>query len=437
LEGGKPEERAMGKSTKKDVTAKGVSKLASPLGLVRPSSLGEMIHVAVRQAIELAVESELEAALGAPRYERSEDRRGYRNGTRERTFSGPTGPAELTLPRGKLFDQEGARPREWSSKLVPRYERRMPELNEALVAAYLSGGNTRQIKGALRPLLKNAPLSRSVVSRVVGSIKTDLETWRQQSLAALNVPYLYLDAIALRIRMGGKVTSLPVLAAVGVLANGDKRLLSLEACGSESFDAWKGFLDQMVGRGLRAPLLCIVDGNAGLSKAIGLVFRNAQVQRCAVHKLRNIQRKVPKHAHDEVRSDFHRIVYAKSGEAARAAYKAFEGKWAKTCAGAVASLREGGEELLTFFSFPKAQWKTLRTTNVIERLNEEFRRRVKTQCSFPGESSATALLFALVASGRIKLRKLDGWTKLADVISISRQATHSKSTGRTAKTVAA
>jgi len=423
----------MGKTTKKDSTAKGVSSLASPLSLVRPSSLGEMIHVAVREAIELAVEAELEAAVGAPRYERSEERRGYRNGTRERTFSGPTGPAELTLPRGKLFDETGGRPREWSSKLVPRYERRMPELNEAVLATYLAGGNTRQLKGALRPLLKDAPLSRSVVSRVVGSIKTDLETWRQQSLADLNVPYLYLDAIALRVRTAGKVTSLPLLAAVGVLANGEKRLLSLEACGSESYEAWKGFLDQMVARGLKCPLLCIVDGNAGLSKAIGVVFHEARVQRCAVHKLRNIQRKAPKHAHDEIRADFHRIVYAKSGEAARAAYRAFETKWGKRCAGAVASLREGGEELLTFFDFPKAQWKTLRTTNVIERLNEEFRRRVKTQCSFPDEASATALLFALVASGRIKLRKLDGWTKLADVISLSKRSARSQSALRADK----
>ena len=313
----------------------------------------------------------------------------------------------------------------------------MDEVNEAVLATYLAGGNTRQLKGALRPLLKNAPLSRSVVSRVVGTIKSDLETWRQQSLADLNVPYLYLDAIALRVRAAGKVTSLPLLAAGGVLANGEKRLLSLEACGSESYEAWKGFLDQLVGRGLKCPLLCIVDGNAGLSKAIAVVFREARVQRCAVHKLRNIQRKAPKHAHEEIRADFHRIVYAKSGEAARAAYKAFEAKWGKRCAGAVASLREGGEELLTFFDFPKAQWKTLRTTNVIERLNEEFRRRVKTQCSFPDEASATALLFALVASGRIKLRKLDGWTKLADVISLSKRSTRSQSEQRADKKAAA
>jgi transposase-like protein len=418
----------MGESTKKKQASrkgKSTAVVGAPLSMVRPSSLGELIHAEVRRAIELAVEEELEAALGASKYDRGGERQGYRNGHRERTLTGPTGPAELTLPRGRLFQSargaEGSTS-EWQSKLVPRYERRMEEVNEAVVAAYLSGGNTRQIKGALRPLLKNAPLSKSVVSRVVGTIKTDFDAWRQESLADLNVPYLYLDAIALRIRSGRKVTSLPVLAAVGVLADGTKRLLSLEACGGESSEAWKGFLDQMVERGLRAPLLCIVDGNAGLAKAVAQVFREAKVQRCAVHKLRNILRKAPKHAQEEIKADYHRIVYAKSEAKAREAYAAFEKKWAKPCPGVVASLREGGEELLTYFAFPKAQWKTLRTTNVIERLNEEFRRRVKTQCSFPDETAGTALLFALVASGRIRLRRIDGWRKLADVIAISQNS---------------
>jgi len=142
----------------------------------------------------------------------------------------------------------------------------------------------------------------------------------------------------------------------------------------------------------------------------------AAVQRCCVHKLRNLARKAPKHALPDIRDDFHRIVYAASADAARIAYAAFERTWGKRCPGAVASLREGGDELLTFFSFPKAQWKTLRTTNVIERLHEEFRRRVKTQGSLPSEDAALILLFSLVASGQIKLRRIDGWRKIAAVL---------------------
>jgi transposase-like protein len=164
-------------------------------------------------------------------------------------------------------------------------------------------------------------------------------------------------------------------------------------------------------------VLCIIDGNAGLRRAVGLVWPRAAVQRCCVHKLRNLERKAPKHALAAIRDDFHRIVYAVSADAARVAYTAFERTWAKRCPGVVTSLREGGDELLTFFRFPKAQWKTLRTTNVIERLHEEFRRRVKTQGSLPGEEAAVVLLFSLVGSGQIKLRRIDGWRKIAAVLS--------------------
>src|SRR5438552_683359 len=128
-------------------------------------------------------------------------------------------------------------------------------------------------------------------------------------------------------------------------------------------------------------------------------------------------RRAPKHALDEIRDDFHRIAYAASADAARVAYGAFERAWNKLCPGVVASLWEGGDELLTFFRFPKAQWKTLRTTNVIERLHEEFRRRVKTQGSLPSEDAALVLLFSLVASGQMRLRRIDGWRKIAAMLS--------------------
>ena len=199
--------------------------------------------------------------------------------------------------------------------------------------------------------------------------------------------------------------------------DGHKHLLALDLCGGESFAAWKGCLDDLVARGLPAPVLAIIDGNAGLRRAVGLVWPRAAVQRCCVHKLRNLTRKAPKHALDEIRDDFHRIVYAANADAARAAYAAFERRWAKRCPGVVTSLREGGDALLTFFRFPKAQWRTLRTTNTIERLHEEFRRRVKTQGSLPSEDAALILLFSLVASGQIRLRRIDGWRKIATVLS--------------------
>ena len=299
---------------------------------------------------------ELRAALGARSYERSQGRRGYRNGAKTRTLTGPSGPVALTVPRATLF---GAT--EWTSTILARYQRRMPEVNEAVVATYLAGGNTRRIRGALQPLLKGAPLSKSAVSRVIATLKTELAAWQTRSLADVDAVYIYLDAFALRVRSAGKVVSVPVLGAVGVRSDAGKCLLALELCSGESAAAWKGYLDELVARGLRAPVLCIVDGNPGLRRAVGEVWPRAAVQRCCVHKLRNLARKAPKHALPDIRDDFHRIVYAASADAARIAYAAFERTWGKRCPGVVVSLREGGDELLTFFSFPKAQWKTLRT----------------------------------------------------------------------------
>ena len=142
----------------------------------RSSSLGVLIHQQVRAAVEQAVHEELAEVLGVELYERSEARRGERNGVKTRMLTGPTGPLELTLPRARLFTPTGEQ--EWVSKLVPRYQRRVREVNESVLAAYLSGANTRRIAGALRPLLKAAPLSKSAVSRVVGTLKSELATWR-------------------------------------------------------------------------------------------------------------------------------------------------------------------------------------------------------------------------------------------------------------------
>jgi putative transposase len=131
----------------------------------------------------------------------------------------------------------------------------------------------------------------------------------------------------------------PVLGVVGVLPDGSKQLLALELCGGESFDAWKACLDDLVVRGLRTPVLAIIDGNAGLRRAVGLVWPRAGVQRCCVHKLRNLERKGPKHALAEICDDFHRIVYATSVDAAHTAYTAFERTSAKRCPAVATSLR--------------------------------------------------------------------------------------------------
>jgi putative transposase len=272
--------------------------------------------------------------------------------------------------------------------------------------------NTRKVKQAIRPLLRNAPLSKSAISRLIQRMKDYFEAWKTMPLTGLRIAYLYLDGIYVRVRCGGKTRSLPVLAVVGIKPDGEKMLLALEVRGGESEAAWKGVLEKLVARGLKAPKLLITDGGPGLMSALDLTWPEVPRQRCAVHKLRNLLSHAPEAMHEEIRTDFHAIVYAEGLEDARTAYEGFLRKWRRLAEGVARSLEEGGEDLLTFLRFPKSQWKAIRTTNVIERLNQEFRRRVKTQVCFPTETSVLLVLFGLVASGMIRMRKIDGYEDL-------------------------
>ena len=159
---------------------------------------------------------------------------------------------------------------------------------------------------------------------------------------------------------------------------------------------------------MRAPQLCILDGGKGLRAAVERTWPAAAIQRCTVHKLRNLLTHAPRRLHDALRDHDHAIVFAEDGAAARRAYLAFIKQWTKGCPGAVTSLEEAGAELLTFFGYPRSQWKSWRTTNSIQRLHLEFRRRVKTQGSFPTADAALALLYGLVASGQFGLPQTRG-----------------------------
>ena len=386
------------------------SSIAMEVG--QEGSLREGLEVAirerVREIIELVLEEEVEAALGAPRSQRVAERSGYRHGRKSRRLTLRAGTVGLEVPRARLVDAEGSE-REWQSRLVPRYRRSSPEVEQSVLGVYLSGANTRRIRGALEPLLAGAALSKSSVSRLVLRLEESYRHWQMRDLAEEKIVYLYLDAIYPKVRSGGKVVSLPVLVALGVGENGEKVLLSLMTAGAESADGWQLLLDDLVARKMGRPRLVISDGNAGLAAALDRRWPGVAHQRCTVHKLRNLVAKAPKHVHEAVREDYHRIVYAETLEMAQKAREAFLRKWEKQCAGVAASLQEAGEELLTFFQLPASQWVSLRTTNVIERMQLEFRRRVKTQAALPNEGAVLRVFFGLWISGQMKLRRIRGY----------------------------
>ena len=383
--------------------------------------LQERIRGRVRQAIEAVIEEELTLALGAGEGVRVESRTGYRHGQKIRRVVTEDGPRDLAIPRGRIFREDG-RDEEWHSDLLPRYQRRARKVDEVILGAYLAGANSRRIRKALQPLLGAQFLSKSAISRIVGRLRGVFDTWRSRDLSQEKCVYLYLDAMRLPVRMARRVVKVPVQAVVGVRPDGQKVLLSLEIAGSESTASWTAVVKGMADRGLPAPLLVILDGNAGLVRAVRETWPKAVIQRCTKHKLENLLAKAPGHCHPEIRRDYAQITHPASPEEAHQAYEAFLRKWRPLCPSVAESLEEAGQMLLTFTRFPRSQWKSLRTTNAIERLNEEFRRRTKTQGSFRHEASALTLLWGLVAFGQIVLRKIDGWEEVAKVMSDSQAA---------------
>ncbi|UPT73369.1 MAG: transposase [Elusimicrobiota bacterium] len=237
----------------------------------------------IRQALGRVAQEELTAFLGAGVYARTETRRGYRNGTKTRTLSTSFGPTELVVPRALVFD--GERSREWQSQIVPRYARRTREVDAALLGLYFGGVNTRRVKQAIRPLLKNSPLSKSSISRVIVQLQAYFENWSKRDLSGEDIRYVYLDATFMPVRCGGKAERLPIMVAIGVRSTGEKVLLSLAVMGVESTAAWSGFVTNLADRGLKRIELAIVDGNKGLTRALLELWPNLPIQRCTVHKL--------------------------------------------------------------------------------------------------------------------------------------------------------
>jgi len=375
-------------------------------------SLEEQLRERIRDTIEIIIEEELEEALGAPRSQRvGAERMGYRHGKRPRTLTTSLGPSTIALPRARIAGADG-REREWRSHIIPRYQRRTERVDEAILGVYLSGTNTRRLRGALAPLLRGAPLSKDAVARLVGRLREDFAAWASRDLGALKVRYLFLDGWYPRVRIGKKRVRVPVLVTLGVCADGRRVILDLRLSGAESERAWLDAVHSLVARKLGVPVLAVIDGNPGLAAALKAQWPGLALQRCTNHKLWNLLAKAPAHLQEELAEDYRRMIYAETREAVEQARRGFVRKWKLRCPAVHTSLEEAGDDLFTFTAFPVSQWKALRTTNALERINEEFRRRTKTQASLPNEEAVLLLLFGLLRSGQIKLRRLVGWQEL-------------------------
>ena len=380
-----------------------------------PDTIEAKMRRRVRQTIEAIVKEELEAALGAGKSARvGDERSGYRHGSRERTLTTSLGPATIRRPRARIRRVDGATS-EWRSETVRRYQRRTVRVDEAILGVYLAGTNTRRVKGALAPLLRGGPLSKDAVSRLVGRLREDFETWRSRDLADEDIRYVFLDGWFPKVRIGGRRERVPVLVTLGVRGNGQRVVLDLRLAGEESAASWGEVIASLVARHLRRPVLAVVDGNPGLFAALQTHWPGLAVQRCTAHKLRNLQAKAPARLREELTEEYRRMIYADTVTEVQQARTRFTKKWRLRCPAVVESLEEAGDELFTFLRFPRSQWKALRTTNALERINEEFRRRTKTQSSLPGQDAVLLLLFGLLRSGQVKLRALVGYQEMEQV----------------------
>ena len=366
------------------------------------------IREGVRRLIETIVEEELESMLGAGKSQRvGAVRSGYRHGARERQLTTSLGHTTIRLPRARLKGVDGAE-REWHSRIIPRYQRRTERVDGALLGAYLSGINTCRLRGALSPLLRGAPLSKDAVSRLVGRLRDEFTAWSTRDLAAEEVYYLFLDGWYPRVRIGKKRARVPVFVVLGVCADGRRIVLDMRIAGQESEAAWRELLQLLMARHLDTPALAVIDGNPGLQAALRAQWPEIAIQRCTNHQLRNLLAKAPAHLREELAEDYRRMVYADSREAVQAERARFLRKWRLRCKAVVSSFEEAGEELFTFLQFPQSPWQALRTTSALERINGEFRRRTKTQASLPDEDAMLLLLYGLLRSGQIVLRRIDG-----------------------------
>jgi transposase-like protein len=363
----------------------------------------------VRWFIEHLLEEEVAAALGRERHERVASSNGRRHGHRPRQLVTTFGPLTLSVPRARLADEAGER--EWKSALLPAYKR-ISRRAEALIAeAYLAGMNTRRVRRALAKLFEGH-VGKDVVSRAWQRARSAWEAWQRSDLAGEDIVRLILDGTVVKVRLDRKATAISLLVALGVRRDGQKVVLAIKNMGGESEAAWRAVLDDLAARGMAKPELVIVDGGKGLEAALVSLWDDVPVQRCTVHKERNLLAHAPKHLHDEIKAEFNDMMHATTAEDVLGKRKVFLAKWKLRCRAVSDSLEEAGERLFTFLRYPPEQWRSLRTTNAIERLHEEFKRRIKTQCLLPCAETAAMLFWALLASGQITMRRVDGWPSL-------------------------
>ena len=369
----------------------------------RPGRLFKMIRQEIRettgQYLSELIQMELTDFLGRKPYERKRGDLNHRNGSYHRGFT-LKGIGEVLVRMAR--DRKG----KFQSTVLPRSKRYEEELRQDICVMYLTGISTRTLSMISEKLL-GRKISSGEVSRVSKQLVEAVERWRTRDLSEERVKYLFTDGVNFKMRVTDSVENVPVLVVIGVREDGRRLVLGFQAGDKESTSTWREFFKDLKRRGLRSELvrLGVMDGLTALEKVFREEFSKAEVQRCQVHVARNVLAKVPAKLKSEVSIDLRSIFYAPSLEKAKELFQAFRNRWEQEVPSAVKCLATSIDSCLTFFKYPPEEWISLRTTNIIERLNKEFKRRTKVMEIVAGERACYNLLAFICLKMELHWRK--------------------------------
>jgi putative transposase len=371
------------------------SALLDLLAQLKLTDVPDRIRVATETLYQELIDAEATAFIGAAPFERSVDRTGLRNGSRPRTLSTTAGDLELKIPKlrqGSFFPA-----------LLERRRRVDQALFAVVMEAYLHGVSTRKVDDLVKALGAESGVSKSEVSRICAGLDAEVAQFRDRSLAALEYPYVFLDATYCKARVNHRIVSQAVVVAFGVAADGRREVLGFDVGDTENETFWTEFLRSLRSRGLDGVKLVISDAHTGLKKAIGTVFQGAAWQRCRVHFMRNVLAVVPKASGEMVASIIRTIFAQPDNEHVSKQFGEVTTMLARSHPKVAVMLGDAQPDLLAFAGFPNRHWRQIWSTNPLERVNKEIKRRTDVVGVFPNPAALLRL------AGSVLIEQHDEW----------------------------
>ncbi len=371
------------------------SALLELLEALKAAGVDERVRIAAQSMYQALIDAEAEGVIGAGLWERTEGRTAVRNGSRQRLLSTTAGDLELRIPKLR------------SGSFFPSLLERRRRIDQALFAvimeAYLHGVSTRKVDDLVKALGADTGISKSEVSRICKDLDEEVGAFRDRSLAGTTYPYVFLDATYCKARVNHRVVSQAIVVAIGVTADGRREVLGMDVGDSEDGAFWTAFLRSLKARGLGGVQLVISDAHSGLKQAIAGVLIGTSWQRCRVHFMRNVLAVVPKGNAEMVAAAIRTIFAQPDAEHVAEQFEVIATMLGRQLPKVEAMLREAKDDLLAFTGFPQAHWRQIWSTNPLERVNKEIKRRTDVVGVFPNPEALLRL------AGAVLVEQHDEW----------------------------